>query len=57
MKISGLKDCPFCGKQPKVRYESDKIGYYIECDCQIHYKCWNLNEAIKRWNRRVGENE
>ena len=45
--------CPFCGKQPHLRFESDKIGYYIECECQIHYGYWNLNKAIERWNRRI----
>ena len=50
-----LLPCPFCGKEVKeenIYRDSNKIGYYVECPCQFHYKAWTKEKAINEWNRR-----
>jgi penicillin-binding protein-related factor A (putative recombinase) len=54
-KMIKLLPCPFCGKEvsdDNIYRDSDKIGYYVECPCQVHNKAWTKERAINEWNRR-----
>lgn len=60
-----LKPCPFCGVKPIIRQWPFSNDFYVEC---VNPKCTmnpstglkrlkNINQHIKAWNRRVGDNE
>ena len=61
MKRVKLKDCPFCGKRPRVYRSDASLKYHIaclSCDYRIGAKFLDRirTRVIKtRWNRRVKE--
>lgn len=50
-----LKPCPFCGYPAVV--ETESILYKVYCsNCGANARMsLRLDEAIKAWNRRIGE--
>lgn len=66
-KMSELKACPFCGKEPKLTIENDHHGDHFSLGCStnllddntcpgkaVYYTedADNLENAIKLWNTR-----
>lgn len=55
-----LKPCPFCGRQPKIKYAT-WVGYSILCvneDCGVMVTTASvptMELAIMAWNRRYNE--
>lgn len=53
-----LKPCPFCGCSAKL--VKDEGAYKVFClgaHCDAQYGwCGTAEQAVKGWNRRVGEN-
>lgn len=56
-----LKPCPCCGGEARIaeeHYINFTTGYQIVC-CKCYVQTlrgdMNVNEAIKTWNKRVGE--
>lgn len=50
-------NCPFCGKEAFVKtfsnpYQHGWVGC-PECGCYIQWQ-YRPDEAIKKWNRRIG---
>ena len=58
-----LKPCPFCGSEAWIEDWVDGCegNYRIECsnyDCDVRTATHGtLDEAVKRWNKRVGVGE
>ena len=52
-----LKPCPFCGGEATLdHYESDGyLAYCILCHAMIEHWCADKQEAINKWNKRVGD--
>lgn len=59
---NGIKDCPFCERQPMVQTQKGTGRYRIMCDpYQSHYAYCNymsaearsMERAVRKWNRRV----
>lgn len=60
---TGIRDCPFCRKQPRVDVQVRTGRYCIRCndlversltDCISMDTCdWTLERAVRRWNRKV----
>ncbi len=55
--------CPICGKHPTIeRWGSNGVMYMVKCnnpDCPVPVVSYptghNLEEVIKRWNRRASD--
>ena len=60
---TGIRDCPFCKKQPRIYVQKATGRYSIQCndlvgrsltDCISMDTCgWNLERVVRRWNRKV----
>jgi hypothetical protein len=50
---NGMKNCPFCGKRPKLITRSCNSGYWkVHCaDCMSEKD--SREEALNKWNNRV----
>ena len=66
-QIESLKDCPFCGERPNVRYIGNDVtkkrAIEIRCpkcrikrtDATLRYSFDQMEEvAIRNWNQRWG---
>lgn len=57
-EMAELKKCPFCGGKAELYKSFDYVNKYkVECaKCEMCSPNYNKSEeAIKAWNRRVGE--
>lgn len=56
--MNKLKPCPFCGGEAHL-YTAYDYSNKVQCDkcgCgTMHYK--DEKEAVRKWNRRVNQNE
>lgn len=59
MKITDIKNCPFCGSKPEYfkecldKIHPNKIEYYIECQtCGVGMVYESKKEVITAWNLR-----
>ena len=55
--VNGLKPCPFCASDARIRIDSGYI-YYVECSnlaCVCRNTRWfkTVDAAIKAWNTRT----
>lgn len=62
-----LKDCPFCGFKPNYQdadcvypVNRERTLYNVVCyetggGCGASVLGWTEDEAVERWNRRVGK--
>lgn len=66
----GLRDCPFCGKQPTIHREVPMGGHHgggpayqiIRCECGVRMECiqgypseTTAEQAARAWNTRTAD--
>lgn len=55
-----LKPCPLCGGKARIMFEEDANPQYTDIYCtECGVMIWEKEraDAIKKWNRRVKEDE